>query len=168
LFGRSFVPVRHVVRGGIAFFHCELDDGTVGQVPVWMTDAAVCAQMTVGPSQISIAALTELRLLLDAVSTVKSIATPEAVPARASDGSLPEPRSARAARDSTALARGKVPFGSRKEGVNDGESNGATEAIVAEVAFGSENQAQPRGAERTGRGTRRASSRRGLKRAKPR
>jgi hypothetical protein len=155
------------VRGGIAFFHCELDDGTVGQVPVWMTDAAMCAQMTVGPSQISIAALTELRLLLDAVST-RSIATRDAVPARATDGSPPEPRSARAARDSTALARGKVPFGSRKEGVNDGESNGATEAVVAEVAFGSENQDQPRGAERTGRGTRRASSRRGLKRAKPR
>jgi hypothetical protein len=47
---------------------CELPDGTTGTLPAWMTDAAVCAALTVGPPVVSIAALQELRELLDVVA----------------------------------------------------------------------------------------------------
>jgi hypothetical protein len=46
---------------------CELPDGTRGTLPAWMTNAAACAVLTVGPPVVSIIALQELRVLLDAV-----------------------------------------------------------------------------------------------------
>jgi hypothetical protein len=47
---------------------CELPDGTTGALPAWLTDAAACAALTVGAPVVSIAALQELRELLDAVA----------------------------------------------------------------------------------------------------
>ena len=47
---------------------CELPDGATGALPAWMTDAAACAALTVGAPVVSIAALQELRELLDAVA----------------------------------------------------------------------------------------------------
>src|SRR5262245_7167383 len=44
---------------------CELPDGTRGTVPSWMTDAAACAVLTVGPPVVAITTLQELRLFLD-------------------------------------------------------------------------------------------------------
>ena len=46
---------------------CELPDGTGGTLPAWMTNAAACAVLTVGPPVVAITALQELRVLLEAV-----------------------------------------------------------------------------------------------------
>ena len=40
-------------------------DGTIATIPLWMTDAEICAQMSLGEPQASLAALTELRAFLD-------------------------------------------------------------------------------------------------------
>jgi hypothetical protein len=59
---------------------CELADGTRGALPSWMTDPAACATLRVGPPQVTIAALQELRVLLDAL---------DADVGRAPDASMP-------------------------------------------------------------------------------
>ncbi|OGU34898.1 MAG: hypothetical protein A3K13_13410 [Gemmatimonadetes bacterium RIFCSPLOWO2_12_FULL_68_9] len=39
---------------------CELSDGTRGTLPAWMTNAAACAVLTLGPPVVAITALQEL------------------------------------------------------------------------------------------------------------
>jgi hypothetical protein len=65
-FGRSLEVVRRISRAGRAFIHCELPDATIGQIPLWMTDAAFCGAMTTGTPRASLGALADLRRLLDA------------------------------------------------------------------------------------------------------
>jgi hypothetical protein len=67
---------RWCPRGGREFVHCELTDGTVCAVPAWMTDAATCTGHELGPAQVSVDTLEELRRVLDAVAV--SHAVPEA------------------------------------------------------------------------------------------
>src|SRR5712692_3674631 len=55
-----------IANGELLF--CELPDGTRGTLPAWMTDAAACAVLTVGAPVVSLIALQELRVLLDAVA----------------------------------------------------------------------------------------------------
>jgi hypothetical protein len=43
---------------------CELADGTIARIPLWMIDAAVCAAHSLGTPE-PVAALKDLRQLLD-------------------------------------------------------------------------------------------------------
>jgi hypothetical protein len=52
-------------RAGSHCLRCEFADGTIATIPLWMTDAEICAQMSLGEPQVSLAALTELRAFLD-------------------------------------------------------------------------------------------------------
>lgn len=52
-------------RAGSHCLRCEFPDGTTATIPVWMTDADLCAQMSVGEPTISLPALAELRAFLD-------------------------------------------------------------------------------------------------------
>jgi len=65
-FGRSLDVIRRVSRAGREFIHCELPDATIGQIPLWMTDASLCGAMTTGTPRASLGALADLRQLLDA------------------------------------------------------------------------------------------------------
>lgn len=47
---------------------CELPDGSRAVLPVWMLDRAACQQVTLGAPQCSVAALRDLRRLLDALA----------------------------------------------------------------------------------------------------
>jgi hypothetical protein len=49
------------------YFYCEFPDGSIGAIPVWMTDAAACAQVRVGEPMVGLTALLELRKFLDTV-----------------------------------------------------------------------------------------------------
>lgn len=46
---------------------CEMPDGSRAVVPVWMLDRAACATLSAGPPRCSLAALHDLRSLLDAL-----------------------------------------------------------------------------------------------------
>jgi hypothetical protein len=67
LYGQIARVRRTVPRSTSEVLFCELPDGATGTLPAWMTDAAACAALTVGAPVVSIAALQELRELLDAV-----------------------------------------------------------------------------------------------------
>jgi len=67
LYGQMARVRRGVPRGHGELLFCELPDGTRGALPSWMTDAAACAALTAGTPVVAIAALQELRGLLDAV-----------------------------------------------------------------------------------------------------
>ncbi len=54
-------------RDGRELLHCVLPDATVAQVPRWMTDKAVCQAHCTGTAQVTVSALHELRMLIDAV-----------------------------------------------------------------------------------------------------
>jgi hypothetical protein len=47
--------------------HCELPDGAMGAIPLWMTDPVTCAGFSFGEPLVSIEALSNLRALLDSV-----------------------------------------------------------------------------------------------------
>jgi hypothetical protein len=68
LYGQIARVRRTVPRSTSEVLFCELPDGATGALPAWMTDAVACAALTVGAPVVSIAALQELRALLDAVA----------------------------------------------------------------------------------------------------
>jgi hypothetical protein len=75
------------VKRGVPFANgellfCELPDGTRGTLPAWMTNAAACAGLTVGQPVVSIVALQELRVLLDAVVAGASDPTGASMPSK--------------------------------------------------------------------------------------
>jgi hypothetical protein len=47
--------------------HCELADGTIARIPLWMVNATVCSAHSVGTAEVSLAGLKDLRQLLDAL-----------------------------------------------------------------------------------------------------
>jgi hypothetical protein len=66
LFGQS-LPVRQRKRGTDGeCFVCKLADSTTLSIPAWMLDPE-CAHLALGPPQIAVAALLELRDLLSAL-----------------------------------------------------------------------------------------------------
>jgi len=69
-----------IANGELLF--CELPDGTRGTLPAGMTDAAACAVLTVGQPVVSIIALQELRVLLDAVVAGASDPTGASMPSK--------------------------------------------------------------------------------------
>jgi len=44
---------------------CELPDGTLSLIPKWMTEAEACAGLSQGSPQVSVAALSRLREMVD-------------------------------------------------------------------------------------------------------
>ena len=53
-------------RGGREILYLEVRAGISREVPAWMCDTAACATMSVGPSEVGIDALNELRAVLAA------------------------------------------------------------------------------------------------------
>src|SRR5215831_10590881 len=56
-------------RAGRQILYIEVQPGLSREIPAWMCDAAVCATISSGPPRIVVAALTELRAVLDFCST---------------------------------------------------------------------------------------------------
>ena len=56
-------------RAGRQILYIEVQPGISRDIPAWMCDAAVCATISSGPARIAVAALTELRAVLDLCST---------------------------------------------------------------------------------------------------
>src|SRR5438270_3397787 len=56
-------------RAGRQILYIEVQPGISREIPAWMCDAAVCATISSGPARIAVAALTELRAVLDICST---------------------------------------------------------------------------------------------------
>ena len=56
-------------RRGETVFVCRMPDGSGEVVASWMFDAAACAGMAIGPPRVSVAALVELRALLDGLGS---------------------------------------------------------------------------------------------------
>jgi hypothetical protein len=54
-------------RLGIRFHTLVLADGTIARIPLWMIDATVCAEHSIGIPEVSVPALMDLRQLLDAL-----------------------------------------------------------------------------------------------------
>ncbi len=73
---------RSVPSANGELLFCELPDGTRGTLPAWMTDAAACAGLTLGPPVVAITALQELRVLLDAVVAGASDPTGASMPSK--------------------------------------------------------------------------------------
>jgi len=65
--------MRRTGRRGSEVVHVEIRPRVWRALPAWMTDASVCAAMSLGPPQLSIAALNELRAVLSDGSTLPSV-----------------------------------------------------------------------------------------------
>jgi hypothetical protein len=86
-FGRTLPVTRRVSRNGCDYVNCELPDGTVGAVPTWMTDPEVCSLHTLGPGQVTLEALTELRNLID-ISSSENVLSSALEGPKTEDGSI--------------------------------------------------------------------------------
>src|SRR5438046_420850 len=64
LHGERLRVQQRSARRGEQIVHLEVRADVSWEIPVWMCDASVCAAMSVGPPQISIDALNELRGVL--------------------------------------------------------------------------------------------------------
>src|ERR1700747_1645652 len=56
-------------RAGRQILYIEVQPGLSREIPAWMCDVAVCATISSGAPRIAVAALTELRAVLDLCST---------------------------------------------------------------------------------------------------
>jgi hypothetical protein len=61
------------------YLDCELPDGAGALIPSWMTDPVVCAGFSFGAPLISLQALIELRLLLNAAVVRQDPSEPQEV-----------------------------------------------------------------------------------------
>jgi len=66
-YGSSLPVLRRMRREQGDWLICETPEGNALAVPVWMTDAAICAGFSSGPPLVSVSALRELRSFLDAL-----------------------------------------------------------------------------------------------------
>ena len=66
LHGKKLRLFRRTVHGGAAVVHVEASGTISRELPAWMVDGSICGGMELGPAQVSIAALNELRRALDA------------------------------------------------------------------------------------------------------
>jgi hypothetical protein len=67
LYGKRLPLYRRTkVRGGEDVVHVKASKEVPHELPSWMTDASVCGRMELGPPQVSISALIELREALKA------------------------------------------------------------------------------------------------------
>src|ERR1700740_2314256 len=56
-------------RAGRRILYIEVQPGLSREIPAWMCDGPLCATISWGPPRIAVAALTELRAILDLCST---------------------------------------------------------------------------------------------------
>jgi hypothetical protein len=70
LFGKRLRLIRRAGHGDAAVIHVEVDSKLSCELPAWMCDASVCAAMQLGPPQVAIHALNELRAVLTAARTL--------------------------------------------------------------------------------------------------
>ena len=75
LHGISLQCQRRVSLPDGEYLHCELPDGAMGAIPVWMTDPVTCAGFSLGEPLASVEALTDLRALLDSLRSIRSAGT---------------------------------------------------------------------------------------------
>src|SRR6266700_1434458 len=73
LHGRRLPLMRRIGCGGNAIVHVEIRVGIWRELPAWMTEASTCAAMSLGPPQLSVVALNELRAVLSDGSTQPSV-----------------------------------------------------------------------------------------------
>ena len=72
LHGQKLSVVRRRGTRGTEVIDVEVQPGVSRELPAWMTDEAACAGMSLGPAQVSVAALNELRTVLSQHSTPSS------------------------------------------------------------------------------------------------
>ena len=65
LYGTKLRLFRRTLHGGVAVVHVEASGTVSRELPAWMVDGSVCGAMKLGPPQVSIDALSELRRALD-------------------------------------------------------------------------------------------------------
>ena len=66
LYGKKLRLLRRTAHGGTAVVHVEASRTASRELPAWMVDGAVCRGMELGPPQVSIAALNDLRVVIAA------------------------------------------------------------------------------------------------------
>jgi hypothetical protein len=64
LFGKELRLFRRTAHAGAAVVHVEASGTVSRELPAWMVDSSICKGMELGPPQVSIAALNELRLAI--------------------------------------------------------------------------------------------------------
>ena len=69
------ILVQRSVRHGREVWLCDQPQRTAA-IPVWMTDCVACAALSVGPVLVSVEALIELALLMTAIRSARTIASP--------------------------------------------------------------------------------------------
>jgi hypothetical protein len=72
LHGISLQCQRRVSLPAGQHFYCELPDGAMGAIPLWMTDPVTCAGFSLGEPVVSVEALINLRALLDSLPSTCS------------------------------------------------------------------------------------------------
>src|SRR5215469_9496797 len=66
LYGKRLRVFRRTAHDGAAVVHVEASGTVSRELPAWMVDGSICGGMELGPPQVSIAALNELRLAIGA------------------------------------------------------------------------------------------------------
>jgi len=69
LYGSKLRLIKIAKSNVAGELHCELPDGMVIGLPRWMTDAGCCGQMEIADPVVAVAALEELRALLDGLKS---------------------------------------------------------------------------------------------------
>jgi hypothetical protein len=68
LYGKRVRLMRRTVHEGSAVVHVDVRGRVSRELPAWMVDASVCCGMELGPPEVSLAALNELRSVLSAAA----------------------------------------------------------------------------------------------------
>jgi hypothetical protein len=139
LHGKRVRLVRRTVQGGTAVVHVDTGSEVSRELPAWMVDASICQGMELGPPQVSLAALNELRAVLrmDATSLNK---TPTSVSSLDKEGGSGE-----------TAAKNIQPAAGAVTGVhNDDKSTrrkgtGGSDQSPRRSAAGSTRRGEPRG-----------------------
>jgi hypothetical protein len=66
LYGKKLRLLRRTAHSGAAVVHVETSRTVSRELPAWMVDGSVCRGMELGPPQVSIAALNDLRAVIAA------------------------------------------------------------------------------------------------------
>ena len=118
LHGKRVRLLRRTVHDGSAVVHVDVRRNVSRELPAWMVDPSVCCGMELGPPEVSLAALNELRSVLGAASA-DSVSKP--VSSLHKEGGSGEKASTRTAQSTVAAVTGlqnttKPDRGKRKGG----------------------------------------------------
>jgi hypothetical protein len=76
LFGSSLAVLRRMRRSDGDWVICETPQGNALALPGWMTDPTICSRFSLGLRAVSLSALCELRLFLDALHSSRECDKP--------------------------------------------------------------------------------------------